>query len=522
MLYRKSAFTILLVVMLSAAATVLAADTRPEPTAVTDKPDIVIILSDQFNPRCTGYAGDADALTPHLDTMAQKGVVFEQCYTPAPICMPARCALISGLYPHNHHLWTNNSDFYMPPEWAPMFRDLQAAGYTTAQIGKLHWFGGHRWEDRYEKLDEFFADLGLDHCEDISTPFTTPTGHSSYQTYLRTLNLLNPYCRDMAVRMADGEYIPRASVVAPQQHNDSYIARRGIDFIKKQPNDKPFCLVISLPGPHPPMDAPGEYATMFDPQKLHLPPNIPARFSYRRKSYDESKLRAMRANYYGKIALIDTCVGQIMEAIRKRGTEDRTLIAFTADHGEMMGAHGKLSKGRFYEESGRVPLVMAWPGRIPAGTRRGALVQMFDLYPALVEAAGGTMTDGRFARSLLPVARGQKDKIRDAVFSEVGHRAYHNYMVRTGRWKWFIDYEKEYLFDLEQDPWEMHNLISDEACADTLMDIRAIHLAHLRTTQFNVSHDYVPMLKRLGGWEEDTTGLSDRLYEKFKKAQGLD
>ncbi len=116
----------------------------------------------------------------------------------------------------------------------------------------------------------------------------------------------------------------------------------------------------------------------------------------------------MLANYLGKLALVDDCVAKLVEAMKARGTWDNTLVVITADHGEMMGAHGYLTKGRFYEESVRVPLVLRWPGHVKTG-RSKAPVQMMDIYPTIVEAVGGELTPGRFAKSLLPIARRSKE-----------------------------------------------------------------------------------------------------------------
>lgn len=489
----------------------------------SDRPDVLFLLTDQWNPRCLGFAGDEAVPTPNLDRLAAEGIAMEGCYTPCPVCMPARASLLSGQYPHNHHLWGNNSNYVLPPEIAPMFRDICAAGCTTAQIGKLHWTGGAAWRRRFESLDEYYQALGLDYCLEIATPFSTPSGKGPYQDHLRQIGRLDAYCRDIAERIQKGEYVPWPSAVEPKDHNDQFVADRAIDFLQAQPKEKPYCLVVSFPGPHPPMDAPGKYATMVPPESIQLPPNVPEKMTRDGATLDRDGLRRVRANYYGKMALIDDNVGRIIDVVKRRGTWDHTLVVFSADHGEMMGAHGAMSKGRFFEESGRVPLVMRWPGHIHGGRKSPALCQLFDVYPTIVEAVGGKLSGGHFARSLLPIALGKADSVRDAAQSEISNRSFLNYMVRMPDYVWWVHRGEESLYDMADDPYQMNNLIASAAHREVLQEIRLRHLEYFKSTQVNLSADYRPMMERMrerGG--DGRGGLGEQLYEEFRERQGLD
>lgn len=204
----------------------------------------------------------------------------------------------------------------------------------------------------------------------------------------------------------------------------------------------------------------------------------------------------MLANYLGKIALVDHCVGRLVDAMRARGTWDNALVIFTADHGEMMGSHGHLTKGRFYEESGRVPLVIRWPGRVKEG-RTAALAQMMDVYPTVVEAIGGEMTPGRFARSLLPVAIGKRASVRDLVIGEIGKSAPLDIMARDARFKYWADGGDEFLFDMRNDPLEMRNLAKEPEHQVTLNQMRQKLLTHLRSTQVNFGEGYKGKVHRM-------------------------
>lgn len=465
--------------------------------SAAEKPDVLVIIADQWNPRYTSW-DNKEVRTPHMDRIAAEGMIFDACYVTSPVCMPARVSLLTGLYPHNggHGLWGNGARYFPQPEDAPMFLDIQHAGLTTAQIGKTHWTAGPAWHEQFKNSGAFFKALGLDHVEDISGPPDSDKGRDAYSQHLRERGLLDVVSKDLHDRYVKGEFEPRASVVKPEDYHDVFTTGLAVDVIRAQPKDKALCLVVSLHSPHPPYDAPGHYATMIDPEKLTLPANVPEKYLREGRVLDPAETRRMLANYLGKLALIDDCVARLVEALKARGTWDSALVAITSDHGEMMGAHGYLTKGRFYEESARVPLVLRWPSQVKTG-RSKAPVQMMDVYPTIVEAIGGELTPGRFAKSLLPIARGEKDRIRPIAISEIGDKAPLRMMARDERFKYWADEEREYLFDLEADPLEQADLSTAPEHRETLHSIREKLLTHLRSTQTNLSASYKPKVQRL-------------------------
>ncbi|MCP5559513.1 MAG: sulfatase-like hydrolase/transferase [Verrucomicrobiaceae bacterium] len=466
-------------------------------TAADRKPDVLVIIADQWNPRYTSWE-NKEVRTPHLDQIAKQGMIFDACYTTSPVCMPARVSLLTGLYPHNagHEIWGNASGYFPAPEDAPMYRDIQRAGLTTAHIGKTHWTAGPLWKEQFKNSGAFYKALGLNHVADIPGPPDSTKGRDAYSQYLWDRGLLEAVAGDLHGRYVKGEFAPRPSVATTEDYHDWFTTGLAVDFIQKQPKDKPMCLVVSLHSPHPPLDAPGKYATMFDPEKLTLPANVPEKYLREGHALDREKTRAMLANYLGKMALVDDCVGRLVEAMKTRGTWDESLTVFTADHGEMMGAHGYLTKGRFYEESVRVPLVMRWPTKIqPARSR--APVQMMDVYPTIVDAVGGELTPGRFAKSLLPIATGQSERLRPIAISEIGDKVPLRMMARDDRYKYWADEEREYLFDVEADPLEQTDLSASPEHHETLNIMREKLLTHLRSTQTNLAAGYKPKVQRL-------------------------
>jgi arylsulfatase A-like enzyme len=183
----------------------------------------------------------------------------------------------------------------------------------------------------------------------------------------------------------------------------------------------------------------------------------------------------------------------------------------------MMGAHGALTKGRFHEESVRVPLFIRWPGHVKAG-RTSALAQMMDVYPTILEAIGGELTPGRFAKSLLPVATGKAKSVRDLAISEIGNLPPLRMMARDARYKWWADEDREYLFDLVNDPLEMRNLAVESEHRETLNRMRERMLTEIRSTQLNLSEGSISKVKRLRAEEEAKSPAPDAAPKSKAKA----
>ncbi|MEZ4865039.1 MAG: sulfatase-like hydrolase/transferase [Caldilineaceae bacterium] len=478
------------------------------------KPDVLLILTDQWNPRMMGCAGDPVVRTPHLDALAAEGVLFRRAYTQSPVCMPARCSLASGRYPHNHGFWMNFTGRKFPAEEITLFRDIQRAGYTTAKIGKFHYYN-LEWGEDYRDHQAYYDALGLDWAQELPTPYMGPYLRNGYTAHLQTRGLLDAYLADIAERFAIGDFdVVRPSPLPPDDHQDGYITHQALAYLERCPTDKPLFLCVSLPGPHTPFDAPGHYAELFDPAAMVLAPNVPAVV---RQKFDRDHIRRAQANYYGKLAHLDDRVGQLVAALKQRGTWENTLLIFAADHGEYLGSHGKLAKGGFEEESARIPLLMHWPGHLRAGHQSDALAQWIDIYPTIIDAIGGVMSPGRFGQSLLPVATGATDAVHDAVFSEIGRGDQLNYMVRTAQYKWFVQNGQAHLFDLDADPYEVHNLIASPAHSAVVQAMQQRLLDFLMQTQVNHAAGYQNLFTRIGLIGEAQEGMAERLLTMFQQ-----
>lgn len=468
-------------------------------SAESSKPDILLVVTDQFNPRCMGCAGDPVIQTPNLDRIARDGAYFSNCYTNSPVCMPARICLATGQYPHETGWWMNFVDKF-PAERITLYDDLRRAGYFTSKTGKFHYFTNTDLED-FRDQAAYYREMGLRRADELPGWFASPFHISAYSDYLVRRGLLDVHLDDAIARFLAGQCVAKPSPLDVQDHLDSFVARRAIEFLQKFPTDKPFFHVVSFPGPHTPVDAIGPYAEMYDPATIPMPPNIPHSGNEAGHRYNEQQIREIRAFYYAKISLIDYWIGEILQTLKRRGTLDQTLIIFTADHGDMMGAHGRFGKVVFFEESVRIPLLARWPKRIPAGLRTPVLTDLLDVYATVVDAANGRMSETAHGESWLPVCEGKQEQLPGAVFSEVGPGDSQNYMIRAGDYKYWKWGRRESLYHLADDPYERQDLAGSEdpQARCVLEQMRKRLSDFLPTEQRNDTRGYKPLFTRIRG-----------------------
>ncbi len=418
-----------------------------------NQPNILLLFADQHRGDVLGCAGDSLVRTPALDRLANEGTRFDRAYTPSPVCVPARYALLTGRYPHRNGC-ANNGD-PMSPRLPTIPGLLSTAGYQTIGIGKMH-FHPVRGPFGFEKLllseeipaspeeDEFLRDLiaaGFSHVHE-------PHGVRS-ELY----------------------YIPQVSQLPAQLHTTSWTADRTLDFLRQRDRSRPFFVWTSFIKPHPPFDPPVPWNKLYRDWEMPLPARQPdpdlvtwhMRFQnhYKRRDAgtDENLVRALRAAYYASVSFVDYNIGRILEELEKQGELDRTLIVYAADHGELLGDYGSWGKRCFYDPSARVPLIVRWPEHVPEGHVCRAPASLVDLLPTFLSAAGLKWkhlgTDGE---PLDRVAMGQSE--RPFVLGQLAHRSHGVYFLFDGRNKYIYSApdRREYLLDLEEDPLERRNL----------------------------------------------------------------
>jgi choline-sulfatase len=418
--------------------------------------------------------------TPHLDRLAREGLVFERAYTPAPLCVPARNALLSGQWPSTTGVLSNNHSLEPgTPTWPAV---LGAAGYRTAAIGKMHFIP---WDSRQGFHERISAeDKRHIYLQDDFVKFLRHHGHE------RVHPTANP-----------GYFESLGAPVTPlpkRFHVDGFIGDQAADWLGRHGHE-PFAAWVSFAGPHDPYDPPEEMAAMYADAPIPAPIGSRAELVHKPRAQrragpdmlenpmfqiDPSRAtpeqhRRWRQHYYANISLIDEGIGKMLAALAAVGALDRTLIIFTSDHGDALGDHGLAFKSFFYESMARVPLIVRGPG-VAAGHRCPALVSLLDLTPIFYRACGVVTPPPTLeGADLTPLLADPTRTIREVVVSENLGQA----MVRDGRFKYahYADGDCE-LYDLANDPTEERNLAADAAHQAEVARLRARLLEHtLRT-----------------------------------------
>lgn len=425
----------------------------------------VIIMSDEHDPRIMGCSGHSFIKTPHLDALANRGVRFSNAYTPSPICVPARAAFATGHRVHNIRHWDNAMPYTGTQQgWGHI---LQAHGVRSESIGKLH------YRD-YEDPTGFDAE---------HLPMHVLGGHGMVWASIRA-----PYWpRPNGPRML-GDYIGPGESSYTQY--DRSVTARAVQWLHdaaQQPDRpfRPFVLYIGLVAPHFPLVVPQVFYDLYPPGNLPEPKLHPST-GYQRHPWvqeyadfmgsenrfvDAAERKRAFAAYYGLCSWLDHNVGQITTALQSSGLMDNTYVVYTSDHGDNLGARGIWGKSTLYEESVKVPMLLAGPGVVPSVC--ATPVDLLDLFPTILVASGidaAPEMASRPGRSLFDIAL-EADDLNRPVFSEYHAAGSNNagFMLRQGRWKYhhYVGFRPE-LFDILADPEELHDLAGDAAHADVL------------------------------------------------------
>ena len=453
------------------------------------RPHVLIVMLDQLRADSLGCAGHPVIRTPAIDAMAAQGLRFTGVHTVSPVCQPARVSFVTGRYPHNHGIWHNRGE--LPVNYPTFFTALRGAGYTAAAIGKSHLWSNKR-VTHLRNGEPYLHALGFDTADEIDGPRGTCATDSGYSDYLREKGLFELFVADTTERVADPT-ITRAAPIDEADHMDGYVGARAVRCVQAFPVDRPTCLFVNFPGPHDPWDAPGRYASMYDPSDSpppipipQPPPTLPdhaaAKLDFKPEpGLTAEVIAAIRANYGGKVSFVDHWCRRIFDAYAARGWLDDLLVIVTSDHGEMAGDHGRVYKRTFHESALRVPLILRWPGRIPHGTR-DALAENIDIMPTVLDTIGVPQPPMSLGRSLLPVISDPDTRHRGDLLSEIYYGGSRNVMLKTARHKYVIDQQGRgyMLYDLGRDPDEQHNLVGAPGARElerTMRDALLVRLA---------------------------------------------
>ena len=425
------------------------------------QPNILVILTDQQRHDCLGFADNAQLQTPHLDAIAKGGVHFANTFCAYPVCTPSRYSLLSGLATRAHGGWSNHATLL--PHLPTFPRELRAAGYRTAAVGKMHFAPTY--------LDVGFDQLQL--CEqDGDGRFD-----DDYHRYLRERDLLDAVdimdqrreFRARATQSYWDNFGAMQSDLDEENHSTTWIAERALDNLANWDERGGNLLMCGFVKPHHPFDPPAPWIEMYDPDAIEIlpgwTPDVPADDQqypgyFPNAELSEAKLRRVIAYYYATISQIDHHVGRMTALLKQRGLYDDTVIVFASDHGEYLGFHHMLLKnGPMYEPLMRVPLLIKFAGQSGnAGERIEGLASLCDVAPTLLRAAGVEPPTTMKGHDLgAPVAK------REWIFAD--NKGGQMLMARDDRYKliWSSDASQNRFYDLQSDPLEMHNRIGDAA-----------------------------------------------------------
>ncbi|TLS49113.1 hypothetical protein FE782_27105 [Paenibacillus antri] len=433
------------------------------------KPNILFVMTDQLRADALGKTGGW-VRTPNLDRLAAEGMLFGGCVTNAPVCIPARVSLATGLYPHQTGVW-GNMEYDLPVRSDTWMQAIRNQGYRTSIIGKTHL---HRHKGDLRDRESFMHAYGFDDVNEIGGPRASMHVGSQMTDEWKKAGQWDRYIQDYEERFADKPYTAKPSVLPLELYADVYVGTKAKEYLRDYAHDQPWFCMVSFGGPHEPWDTPEPYASLYDPSEMPLPiprteaegarPNGYLDFLFKDPAHSPAatpeEIAAMRANYAGNVTLIDEQIGGILEVLEARGVLDRTVILFTSDHGEMNGDHGLIYKESFLNSAVRVPLLI-WTPHIRksrhAGTVYPGLVELIDVGPTLCELAGTALHYPQCGKSLVPVLEAPESTHREDALVEIHGEA----MLQTSEWKLAVNAEGApyLLFSLQEDPTEQRNLV---------------------------------------------------------------
>ncbi len=459
------------------------------------RPNILLITADQFRWDALGCMGNPVIQTPNLDGLAQRGVRFRNAFTPDPICVPARAAIMTGNYPHVCTGSKNNSGRIRDGQ--PLLTEtLKAVGYRTYILGKLHFVPYS--PPGQPRLVHGFEHVELTESGRMLAQFD-PTGEmegiEDYFDYLRDVGYFG-YTR--AHGIGNNDVHPCRSPLPPEHTVDHWIADctlRQLARHQKDFNDRPFFLWMSSPKPHSPYDPPDPYDGMYDPRQVPPPygdesllerinPRIEAsRMSHYQDMLSPQARQVIKAYYYGCISWLDRMVGRVLNSLEEDGLLDDTLILFTSDHGDLMGDFGTWFKSNHMNGSVRVPFLAAGPG-VSSGAVSDALVGLQDILPTFAAAARAPIGAPVQGQDLAPVLAEPAAAVRDVYYASTLEGDYSSAMICDGRWKYVYSAANatEELYDQTNDPGEVDNLAGSAPHADLLAALREQLIDQARAT----------------------------------------
>ena len=447
-------------------------------------PNVLLIMADDHASYVCGAYGNKQARTPNIDRLACTGVTFTEAFVNCPMCTASRQSLLTGRMPHSievTQLTTALSD-----ETTTLAEVLVEMGYDTTAIGKMHFNSG---------LTHGFDKL-IDHKDHRAFLKEHPARKVPYE--IAVLPQWKPF-KDHARIWLNGMYHPYGAY--DNDMEGTFFAQQGQQYLRDHADSEdPFFLIVSFYEPHSPFRFPIEYSGSFDPNDFSVQPigaeddwQIPEIF---RNLTDEEKCN-ITAAYYTSTEYMDHNVGRVLDSLDESGLSGETLVIYLGDHGYSLGHHGRFEKHTHFEESVSAPLIMRLPNAERYNVKADGLVEFIDIFPTITEFCGADNPKEIDGFSLMPLLKGEQNKIRDSVFCEY----YENEeaMIRTDKYKFIFGTGKrlrqdgyqtgkplpgmtKLLYDIEKDPAEMTNLASHLTHKKLILEFEMEMLERLEPT----------------------------------------
>ena len=491
-----------------------------KPRGARRRKNVLVLMADEQRWDALGHNGNTAARTPHLDALAARGASFERCYTPYPLCCPARASLWTGLLPHQHHVTGNW--LHLRPDLRDgarhgLVRAFADAGYHTLYTGKWHVPGTTPSRLGFAASAAIPAVLnGRDRGRYIEPyrEYVAAQGYALVPGHIENLTE-----RDLAQLRQPGKAPCGTAEIALEHYLETWQTMQFLERLEARPADQPFFAVCSYNAPHFPMIVPAPYDTLIDPATVTLPASLrtgtagkprevaQSHYAHLEHTLDEAEWRRLIAHYLGFCALVDAQVGRIVDYLHGTGLLDDTVIVYTADHGDMLGAHALFEKGYplHYEEALRVPLLVVDPDHA-APRRPAVLASLMDVVPTVAALTGVPLPDDseRQGVSLAAAVQGAAPPApRPHVIAETfayggtesgagTHRDFAQFTAQDGsanlsirtestryvfRWN-----DEDELFDLTADPHEITNLAPSSEHRGTLERLRATLVHEIERT----------------------------------------
>jgi arylsulfatase A-like enzyme len=478
---------------------------------MTDSPNILFLFNDHQAYYRHGWDSGVRPLTPNFDRLAAEGVQFERSYCVSPLCGPSRRTMLTGLYPHNHR---NVFNYTNSPYDHEVYLDVLAErGYRNYYYGKWHAGVGTAYDFNCEGFS--ITDYGnpyitreyLDYLEEHELPraehlieynFMVKEPFVSQFPNLKAGELYReeaPWCGGNAVGI---------TVTPKETHEAFFLATltcEKLEELAASGSSQPFHLRVDFWGPHQPFFPTQEFVDLYNPDDIQVYGNFQDTLENKPSFYrrapgrpdtdenDElilpnpmpwSDWQIILSRAYAQITLVDAAGGMVLDKLEELGLAENTLVIWTTDHGDALASHGgHIDKGSYLtEEVMRVPLAMRYPGMIPAGQTRNELVCGIDIPSTILDAAGTGFKKPVDGESLLPLAKGETPDWRDSLMVEtygLGFGAiFLGRGVIKGPYKYIANQEEiDELYHLEEDPYELHNLIDDSEYQNVASEMKA-------------------------------------------------